>query len=363
MSVPLSQPRNAFAQATWKAAIEKHVIGGSTDRSDSPDDSSDDDGGIAELLRDVRIHGGPVDGRLGEPREPAPLCAGHYADLTPCRNPAKANGRCGIASHAAARQPRPAPLKQTSSKPDVSSTQSALNRPAAGTKKALCIGINDYSFHQKLETCVADAQAIAAAMKKSGFIVTVGKDLTLKPLREMVKRFMSSLEHNDTAFIFLSGHGVTHDGYNMFLPADHDESDFGEWRDTLRLTNSVTKPLEDAKTRMSVVLLDACRSSTRTGRKAAVGTASSTFTPLRSDEIPHGMVVGYATAHDKVAYDGPTGGHSLYVQALLEHLTVPNDIRFVLTDVRRYVVENSPNKQSPWDTISLITNNVSLVYG
>ena len=68
---------------------------------------------------------------------------------------------------------------------------------------------------------------------------------------------------------------------------------------------------------------------------------------------PAGSFIAYATAPGETAADGE-GKNGVYTSALMKHLQVPNlTIEQVFKRVRQTVLEESNDKQLPWDASSL----------
>jgi metacaspase-1 len=90
------------------------------------------------------------------------------------------------------------------------------------TKKALCIGINDYpGTDSDLEGCVNDANDWAAVLTKRGFSVQTmfNKKATGKEMRKAIKALVGGAKGQDSIIIQYSGHG-------SFVPdRDGDEPD------------------------------------------------------------------------------------------------------------------------------------------
>jgi formylglycine-generating enzyme required for sulfatase activity len=100
--------------------------------------------------------------------------------------------------------------------------------------------------------------------------------------------------------------------------------------------------LEDAKTRLNLVFLDACRNNpyARSFRSASDG--------LNRVNAPSGTLISFATRPGSVAADG-TGRNGLYTGALLEQMNNPNQpIEQILKKVVSQVKAGSNSQQEPW---------------
>jgi len=120
--------------------------------------------------------------------------------------------------------------------------------------------------------------------------------------------------------------------------------------------------LAEAKNRVNIVILDACRNNPfeRRLRGASRG--------LAAVDAARGTLVAYATAPGSVAADGD-GTNGLYTEELLQALRVPGlKVEEVFKRVRIGVAERSKGAQTPWESSSLtgdlvvnVTVNVTTV--
>src|SRR5215468_5321128 len=105
--------------------------------------------------------------------------------------------------------------------------------------------------------------------------------------------------------------------------------------------------MAEAKNRVNVVILDACRNNPfeRRLRGASRG--------LAAIDAVQGTLIAYATAPGAVAADGE-GAHGLYTEELLQALRVPGlKIEEVFKRVRVAVATRSKGSQTPWESSSL----------
>lgn len=106
--------------------------------------------------------------------------------------------------------------------------------------------------------------------------------------------------------------------------------------------------MEAAATRMSIMILDACRSN-------PFPVADRSFNPGLAQVRPaRGSYVAFATAPGSTASDG-TGRNGLYTQELLNAMRKPNlTIEQVFKEVRRSVSDLSAGRQQTWDNSNII---------
>ncbi len=92
-----------------------------------------------------------------------------------------------------------------------------------GSSHALVIGIDDYrKGWPRLSNAVKDARAVAAALRKSGFDVTLKLDLTSRQLKDAFEQFFVFKGENPEArlFVWFAGHGHSEDGEGFLIPKD-----------------------------------------------------------------------------------------------------------------------------------------------
>ena len=110
--------------------------------------------------------------------------------------------------------------------------------------------------------------------------------------------------------------------------------------------------MEDAGSKVNIVILDACRNNPfeRSWTRSTQGKG------LAFMNAPSGSLIAYATSPGTTASDG-TGKNGLYTSALLKHLTTPGiTILEMFQRVRATVMEESGERQVPWESTSLRGN-------
>src|SRR6185369_15493354 len=111
--------------------------------------------------------------------------------------------------------------------------------------------------------------------------------------------------------------------------------------------DAVIDQMSMAKSRVNLVILDACRNNPFERRFRSVGGG------LASIEAPTGTLIAYATSPGKVAADGE-GANGLYTAELLGALDTPGaKVEDVFKRTRAAVVAKSSGNQTPWESSSL----------
>ncbi len=213
-------------------------------------------------------------------------------------------------------------------------------------KVALVIGNGTYE-NSPLKNALNDAKAMAAGLRDAGFDVTEKTDLDQKAMKQEIQAFGRNLLKGGVGLFYYAGHGVQVSGRNYLIPVgakiEHERQVEYEAVDM----GSVLGEMENARNRMNIVVLDACRDNPfgRGFRSEVKG--------LASVDAPSGTLIAYATAPGSTAADGE-GENGPYTSALVKTLRTPGlKIEDVFKHVRATVRQETGGKQTPWESSSL----------
>ncbi len=220
---------------------------------------------------------------------------------------------------------------------------------SAGDNNRLALVIGNSSYRDApLTNPVNDANAMARSLEAVGFKVILLTNATRNSMRQGMRQFTDQIQAGrGVALFYYAGHGIQINGRNYLLPVGSDVQREYEVEDEAIDAGSVLNLMSAAKSRVNIVILDACRNNpfTRSFRSAINGLA-----PMQA---PAGTVLAYATAPGEVASDG-SGDNGLYTQHLLKNLSIPGlRIEDVFKNVRVGVRQDSGGKQIPWENTSL----------
>lgn len=214
-------------------------------------------------------------------------------------------------------------------------------------KVALVVGNSDYVNEPHLKNPANDAKAMAAALRDKGFEVIEVENATKAEFENAIGRFGDELAEGSTGLFFYAGHGMQVDGRNFLLPVDAKIQREERVRIEAINADDVISQMTDAKARVSMVILDACRNNPFEHRFRSVGGG------LAQMNAPEGTFIAYATAPGSIAADG-TGDHGAYTQALLEAMQQPGlKVEDVFKTVRINVSRTTKGIQVPWESSSL----------
>jgi hypothetical protein len=236
---------------------------------------------------------------------------------------------------------------------------------------ALVIGNADYiddEHWQDIPSDKKDAEDIAKALEGFGFSVILKTDLTLKEMHKALLEFSSQLDTNTDGLIYYSGHGTQVEGRQYLIPIDADAKDIpmeAKKADESLLSTVLLNVNSDllgrieSKARVTMLILDACRTSLfstemdneriRKGGKAL----KKGFDKFEAT----GTLIASSTASGNASAGAKEGENSIYTAELLKIMQekpeteVVDLLRHVGTEVKK-ATKNSEFPQEPWITMS-----------
>jgi tetratricopeptide (TPR) repeat protein len=223
---------------------------------------------------------------------------------------------------------------------------------AGGTAQApnvaLVIGNATYPDDAKaLSEPLKDARTIADELKRDGFDVAVGEDLTKQKMRAALDSFKVKIKPGSAAVLFFSGYGIQTGKQSYLIPVDAVIWTEGEVKRDGISVESILSAMDAAGASVKVVIVDAARRNPfeRRFRSASSGLASL--------NAPAGTLAIYSAAPDKIANEGGDGS-SLFVTELLKQMKTPSlSAEDVFNRTRVEVSRATHNEQVPSVTSSL----------
>jgi len=208
---------------------------------------------------------------------------------------------------------------------------------------ALVIGNGAYVNADQLRNPVNDAREMAKVLRAAGFEVIVRENATRRIFTEALSEFAGKVTPGGVGLFYFAGHGFQVRGANYLVPVDATLStEYDVKYETLDI-NDVLGRLDEARARLSLVILDACRDNPFSRRFRSGGSRG-----LAQIDAPRGTVIAYATAPGETAADGD-GSNGVYTGELLKAIATPG---LKLEEIFKRTIDGvarvSSNRQTPW---------------
>jgi uncharacterized caspase-like protein len=219
---------------------------------------------------------------------------------------------------------------------------------AAADRFALVIGNAKYpDADTPLKEPINDARDIADELKRDGFTVDIGENLTGDGMRRAFDKLYGRVKPGTVALIFFSGFGIQSNRQSYMIPVDAQiwtEPDVR--RDGFSL-EAVLGEINNRGAGVKIALVDASR---RNPFERRFRSFSAGLAPVIA---PNGTLVMYSAALSSVVSDNGSA-HSLFVQELLKEIRVPDLMaEETLNRTRVGVTRASRSEQVPWISSSL----------
>ena len=215
-------------------------------------------------------------------------------------------------------------------------------------KFAMLVGNDEYKIHP-LKNAVNDAKAVTKTLESLGFDCICLQNIGLLDMVDELQRFGEKLHMADVGLFFFAGHGFQHEGKNMLASIDINFDIDSET--TMKAKSAelldVVKTMNSSGVSVKIIILDSCRSSLTCGR----GMSSSQIAYVPTSK---GSIIAFSTSLGQEARDGKSN-HSVYTEALLEHITSKGiSVEDMFKAVRRSVGIATDDEQISWEHTSLV---------
>ncbi|MGQ0676528.1 MAG: caspase family protein, partial [Rhodospirillales bacterium] len=222
----------------------------------------------------------------------------------------------------------------------------AQSPPGAESRVALVIGNSAYR-DAPLKNPANDARAVGARLRDLGFDVVLRENASRKAMGDALAEFTRKLGPGGVALIYYAGHGVQVRGRNYLIPVDMTLQSETDLRFQAVDVSTLTDELDLAQSRVSFLVLDACRNNPFERKLRGAGRG------LAAVDAARGTLIAYATAPGSVAADGE-GEHGVYTEALLRAWALPGlKAEEVFKRVRIEVAAATGDQPVPWASSSL----------
>jgi uncharacterized caspase-like protein len=218
--------------------------------------------------------------------------------------------------------------------------------PPSEQRVALIIGNAAYP-EAPLRNPANDASDVAAALRELGFDVFLARDSGQREMKQAIRGFGERLASGGVGVFYYAGHGLQFKGRNYLVPIGARIDREADIEDEAVDVNFVLAQMEEARNRLNIVILDACRNNpyARSSRSVARGLAQMDATS--------GTLIAFATAPGSIAADG-SGRNGVYTKHLLQQIAQPGlPVELMLKRVRNAVMEETKDRQVPWESSSL----------
>jgi tetratricopeptide (TPR) repeat protein len=270
-----------------------------------------------EARGEVRENLGDARGALDDFEQALVLKNGLF---DPLARAGRERGLAALAAQAAATR-KPAAAAVALAAPGGASATDAV--PAVGRRVALVIANGAY-HEAPLANPKVDADLVAASLEKTGFTVTVKKDLGVDAFEQTIEDFADAAKGAEVALFYFAGHGFSIDAggrqQNMLMATDADfqaKTGFGLQRGG--------EPLEHVEeviighARATLLFVDACR---EVPALASRGVGARGFEPFDVSAFDGAFVV-ISTRSGRTAADGVAGQGSPFARAFASVLPTP----------------------------------------
>ena len=219
---------------------------------------------------------------------------------------------------------------------------------AAAERFALVIGNAKYpDAEAPLKQPINDARDVADELKRDGFNVEIGENLTVDAMRRAFDKLYGRIKPGSVVLMFFSGFGVQSNRQSYMIPVDAQiwtEADVR--RDGFSL-ETVLGEINSRGAGVKIALIDASR---RNPFERRFRSFSAGLAPVIA---PNGTLVMYSAALSSVVSDNGSD-RSLFVRELLKEIRVPDLMaEETLNKTRVGVTRASRGEQVPWISSSL----------
>lgn len=212
----------------------------------------------------------------------------------------------------------------------------------SGQWVALLIGNSSYQNVSKLKNPVHDAEDISKTLSNFGFKVLLRNNLDRRSMKNAIAEFGRESSNAEVALFFYAGHGIQSKSMNYLIPVNAEIRNEADIEDEGVNINYLLDTLEEAKSKINLVIMDACRNNPFGNARSGI----RGLAPLSN--VPRGTVIIYAAEPGKTASDGK-GRNGLFTSGMLTAFHGDDlSLDGVLTTASEEVERISRNEQIPY---------------
>jgi tetratricopeptide (TPR) repeat protein len=224
----------------------------------------------------------------------------------------------------------------------------AQQAPAARAQFALLIGNAKYPDSESpLKEPINDVRAIAEELRRGGFDVDIGENLTREATQRALARFYGKLQPGSVGLVYFSGYGVQSARQSYMIPVD---AQVWAEADVRRDGFSLDAALAEMNSRGSAVKIAILDASRRNPFERRFRSVSAGLAPVAA---PTGTLVMYSAAPSAVIGDS-TGDRGMFAEELIKQLRTPGlSGEEVFNRTRIAVSRTTRGEQVPWLSSSM----------
>src|SRR3954470_2209929 len=194
----------------------------------------------------------------------------------------------------------------------------APSAAAGADRLALVIGNAKYpDAEAPLKEPINDARDVADELKRDGFDVDVGENMSGDAMRRALDKLYKKIKPGSVVLVFFSGYGIQSARQSYLIPVD---AQIWTEPDVRRDGISLETILGDINSRGAGVKIALIAASRRNPFERRFRSFSAGLAPVIA---PSGTLVMYSAAPSSVVGDSG-GAHSLFVSELLKEIRVPD---------------------------------------
>lgn len=214
-------------------------------------------------------------------------------------------------------------------------------------RMALLIGNSNYIYDAFLKNPVNDVENVSKELLQYGFDTYLYFDCNASQMQSAITAFRNKSRNANVVLYYYAGHGVSWENRYYYLPVDVE----------LEKESSLTSCIEgsdlleqlQSNDRITLVLLDACRSRIKWAR----GANDNVHIQM---EAPRNMAIVFSTNDGGYALDGD-GDLSPFAEAFITSLrNKDNSFAECAININKYLDEQTGGKQNSSQSIGLTKN-------
>jgi uncharacterized caspase-like protein len=213
------------------------------------------------------------------------------------------------------------------------------------SRYALVIGNNNYQKFTTLKNAENDARDIGNKLEKLGFQVFRVFNGNKDEMNLKIRQFSNLLKKSGgVGMLFYAGHGLEMAGKNYLVPTDSNVKSKFDIPDENVALNTVIARLDEAKNRLNIVVLDACRNDPVADGDIRAGFITQGLT---NPPKAKGTYIAYSADVGELAKDGD-GKNGVFTKHLLANLDKEGiPLNKIFQETRKAVEKETDGEQSP----------------